>query len=202
VTLRELADINPAKYIELTRSRRPVIASMKAIPSEQAGEVLTQRIRTARSMTRRTTVGSTVDYDRISEYVEKQNDSITVDDLPFVMSDRPCVLAFVERVNPFGHRSASHLMEMFVITHFMRQKVPIEVEYDDQNRPRVVGGTMVEFFSQAPGFDEDYTCGRIEEYISRSYDPVSCEKIWQTAEQFCLGSGCAIFNDTHAQTHQ
>jgi hypothetical protein len=157
---------------------------MRAVPNEQAGEVLTQRVRNAPTSARRSTTGSTVNRGRIEQYEQTANDSIGVDDLPFVLSDRPCVLAFVEREDAFNHRSASHLMEMKCITEMMAKAVPIE--------------TMVAFFEQAPGFEEDYTRDRIEQYISRGYKPVSCDKIWQQADQFCLQSGCQIWIDAQA----
>ena len=178
VTLRELAEIKPADYIELTRSRRSVTKSMWAEPSEKAGEVLTQRIRNARS-SHLSSSGSTVDPERVSAYTERSNDSITVEDLPFVLSDRPCILEFVKRDDAFSHGASSHLMEMFVITHMIDRNVPIE--------------TMIDFFSQLPDFDESYTRSQIEQYISRNYNPVNCDKVWEQAEIFCLKSGCRLW---------
>lgn len=181
VTLKELAEIGPADYIELTRSRRPVTDAMRAVPSEKAGEVLTQRVRNAETTQRSTSSGSTVNRARIEAYEKAANDSITVDDLPFVLSDRPCVLEFVERDDAFSHRSASHLMEMKAITEMMEKEVPID--------------TMIDFFDQHPAAEESYTRERIEQYISRDYNAVSCEKIWQQADDFCLHDGCQIWKD-------
>ena len=181
VTLKELAEIGPADYIELTRARRPVTDAMRAVPSEKAGEVLTQRVRNAETTQRSTSSGSTVNRARIDAYEKAANDSITVDDLPFVLSDRPCVLEFVERDDAFSHRSASHLMEMKAITEMMEKEVPID--------------TMIDFFDQHPAAEESYTRERIEQYISRDYNAVSCEKIWQQADDFCLHDGCQIWKD-------
>ena len=186
VTLAELSRIKPADYINLTRSRRPVTSSMRATPNEKAGEVLTQRIRSAAmGNARARSGGSTVDRARVEAYEANQNDRIGPDDLAFVMSDRPCVLAFVERDDAFSHRSASHLMEMKAVTEMMRKDVPIE--------------TMMDFFGRADGFQEEYTRERIEQYISRDYNPVSCEKIWQQADRFCLGSDCQIWQDEQVE---
>ena len=196
VSLRELAEIGPAEYVELTRSRRRITSGMRGTPNEKAGESLTQHVRTATGRVR-TANGSTVNVDRIEKYVEDQNENIGVSDLDFVMTHRPCVTEFIKRDDAFAHQSASHLMEMFAITNMMEKKVPIEVEYDDHDRPRVVGGTMVAFFEQHETFDKNYTCGRIEEYISRSYNPVSCEKIWNNADQFCLKADCHIYQEVH-----
>jgi hypothetical protein len=185
VSLKELAEIGPAEYIELTRARRPVTKSMHATPSEKAGMVLTQRIRTANTSNRSASAGSTVNHGLVEQYKERANDSITVDDLSFVLSDRPCILEYVKRDDPFAHRGASHMMEMFAITHMIDKEVPIE--------------TMVDFFSQTPGFQEAYTRDRIKQYISRSYNPVNCEKIWQQADQFCLHDSCQLWLNANAK---
>jgi hypothetical protein len=185
VSLKELAEIGPAEYIELTRARRPVTKSMHATPSEKAGMVLTQRIRTANTSNRSASAGSTVNHGLVEQYKERANDSITVDDLSFVLSDRPCILEYVKRDDPFAHRGASHMMEMFAITHMIDKEVPIE--------------TMVDFFSQTPGYQEAYTRDRIKQYISRSYSPVNCEKIWQQADQFCLHDSCRLWVNANAK---
>lgn len=181
VSLKELAEIGPAEYIELTRSRRPITDSMRATPNEKAGDVLTQRVRNAETSFRSTSSGSTVNQSRIESYEKAANDSITVDDLLFVMSDRPCVLEFVNRDDAFSHRSASHLMEMFVITNMMEKGVPID--------------TMIDFFDQHPDAEESYTRERIEQYVSRDYNAVSCKKIWKQADTYCLKDGCSIWID-------
>ncbi|OYR54984.1 hypothetical protein [Halorubrum halodurans] len=181
VTLKELAEIGPAEYIELTRSRRPVTRAMWATPNNKAGEVLTQHIRTADTTRRSTPSGSTVNRARIDAYEKAANDSITADDLPFVLSDRPCVLEFPKRADAFSHRSASHMMEMKAVTEMMEKEVPIQ--------------TMIDFLNQHPAAEEDYTRERIEQYISRNYNAVTCEKIWRQADAFCLGSGCQIWTD-------
>lgn len=180
VTLDELADIGPAEYIELTRSRRPVIPWMKATPNETAGEVLTQMIRNAQTTKRITSSGSRPDQALVEEYEDRSNDSITVDSLPLLLSDRPCILEYIERKDLFSHRTASHLMEMFAITHMIDRDVPIE--------------TIIEFFSQAPGFDEQHTRNQIEQFISRKYSPMNCETIWEQADQFCLGDSCRLYS--------
>jgi hypothetical protein len=186
VTISELSKIKPADYIALTQSRRPVTSSMRATPNEEAGKKLIQQIRTATgSESDRLFAGSSVDRNRISEYENNENGRLSVDDLGFVMNHRPCVEAFVDRDDAFDYGAASHLMEMKAVTEMMEQNVPIDV--------------MIEFFSQANGFRERYTRGRIEQYISRSYDPVSCQKIWDEAPQFCVESDCRIWIDEQAQ---
>lgn len=190
VTLTELANLTAEQYIKLTRSRRQITDSMTATPNEKAAEVLTQQIRTAQSSYDKSFGGSssrasTVNTGRIQAYTQNANDSITVDDLPFVLSDRPCVLEFVNREDAFQHGAASHLMEMKVITEMMEKNVPIE--------------TMIDFFNQHPKAREDYTRERIGQYISRKYKPVSCETIWNRADSLCLKEGCQIWVDSVEQ---
>jgi len=215
VTLEELATMRPADYIELTRERREVDDRFKPIPNPKAGEVLTQRVKTASSTSRNVGGGgATKDPARIKAYVACQNNRIGVDDLDFVLTDRPCVAAFFGRNDAFQHGSSSHNMEMFAITHMMDKDVPIEIEIktDENGRDRdetirVVGGTMVEAFRGLPGFDKSYTCERIETYISLGYAPVKCETLWKKAPAFCLEDGtstergCQIWVDQHRQTN-
>lgn len=181
ITLAELAEINPADYIQLTRSRRPVTKAMYATPNERAGEVLTQQIRVATTTSRSTSSTSTKNLSRIQAYKDQANDSITADDIPFVLSDRPCVVEFPNRDDAFSQRSASHLMEMKAITEMMEKDVPIQ--------------TMVDFLNQHPKADEEYTRERIKQYISRDYSAVTCEKIWRQADTYCLKGGCKIWVD-------
>lgn len=184
VTLEELADIGPADYIELTRSRRPVTLAMKANPNERAAEVLTQRIKTATPTTGSFNRRANRNPALIDKYEEEANDTITADDIPFVLSDRPCVVEFPKRDDAFSHGSASHLMEMKAVTEMMEKKVPIQ--------------TMIDFLNQHPDADENYTRERVEQYISRNYNAVNCDTLWQSAEQFCLKSGCKIWVDSQA----
>ncbi|QRV15071.1 hypothetical protein JMJ58_19520 [Haloterrigena salifodinae] len=199
VTLEELAEMRPADYIELTRERREVDDRFRPVPNDKAAEVLTQRIRNAPSSSRSFGGGgSTNDPARLVAYVEAQNDKITVDSLDFVMTDRPCIAEFFKREDAFGYRSASHYMEMFAITHMMDKKVPIELDVtrDDAGnvtKATVIGGTMVEAFRGLPGFDEDYTCERVETYISLGYSPMKCETVWKKAPTFCLQDSCGIW---------
>jgi uncharacterized protein YqkB len=203
VTLAELANIKPADYINFTKSRRPVTDGMKAVPNESAADVLTHNIKIAsESDFRHTGGGSSASVDRLVQYEKGQNDRIDVEDLPFVMSDRPCVLSFFEDQQAFSHRSSSHLMEMKAITEMAEKGVPIKLRRDEdgdvlvkKDVPTVVGGTMVEAFANHPRFNRVYTRERVNEYLSRDYSPVSCNKIWQQADQFCLHSDCQIWAD-------
>lgn len=200
VSLSELAECGPAEYIEYTRSRRLVTDEMRPTPSNAAGEVLTQRVRTATPGGGKwASGGSRADPDRLEAYVEQQNDNITLDNLAFAMQKRPCVLAYIERPDAFSKGGASHLMELFVISHMIERGVPIELEYDDRGRPHVVGGTMVDYFAQHPDYDADYTASRIEQYISRNYRPATCEKVWRQAPTFCLGNRCSIYSQSNIE---
>jgi hypothetical protein len=193
VTLTELANITPESYVELTRSQRRVTRSMKATPNEKANTVLTQQIKTAKPGSgsgngSQVSTGTTVDRSRIKQHKQNANDSITVSDIPFIVSKYPCVLEFVKRDDAFSHGSESHLMEMKVITHLIDENVPIQ--------------TIVDYINQHPEANESYTRERVEQYVSRSYNPVSCEKIWQKAKRYCLGDGCKIWINQMAKQNR
>ncbi|TQQ81893.1 hypothetical protein [Halonotius roseus] len=188
VTLGELSRLKPAEYMTLTRSRRSITPGMKPTPNEKAGELLAQQIRVAAKGTGQSSHShrsSTRDRALIAAYQAAENEKIGVDDIGFILSDRPCVAAFVNRDDAFAHDSASHLMEMKAITEMMRNRVPIAV--------------MVAFFAQANGFNEAYTRGQIEKFIARDYEPVGCAKMWERADEFCL-SNCQIRKDAHSDT--
>ncbi|WP_330630698.1 hypothetical protein [Halocatena halophila] len=181
VTLSELEKITPADYIELTKSRREVTEEMMPTPSRRAHDRVAIAVRTASTTNTRTVGESRYDTDVIEEYRRQSNGAVGVDDLPFMFSDRPCIETFINRDDAFEHGSASHLMEMKVITEMTNRNVPIE--------------TMVDYFSQHSDFDEAYTKQQIHQYIGRQYDPVACETIWDQAYQFCIGSDCYLYDE-------
>lgn len=179
VTLEELANITPADYIALTKSRRRVTDTMQPSPSRRAHDRVTVAVRTASSSSTRSVGESVYDEEIIEDYKERSNSAVGVDDLAFMFTDRPCIETFIERDDAFEHGSASHLMEMKVITEMINREVPIE--------------TMVDYFSQHNDFDEAYTKNRIHQYIGRQYSPVACETIWDKADEFCIGSDCYLY---------
>lgn len=187
VSITELAEIGPDEYAELTSARREVTEEMGAEPSVRAAESIAHQIRSVESAAGFSfRGGSTVDKSRISEYKENSNDGIGLEELDFVFSRRPCITEYLERDDVFQHRDASHLFEMFCITHMMDRDVPID--------------TMVAFFEEAGGeaFNEKYTRRKIRDYISRDYNPVNCETVIDRAEMFCAGERCDIYEGIQA----
>lgn len=181
VSLDELANITPADYIQLTKSRRRITDGMMPTPSRRAHDRVTVAVRTASTNSTRSVGESRYDTDVVEAYRRGSNGSVGVDDLAFMFTDRPCIQTFIERDDAFEHGSASHLMEMKVITEMANRNVPIE--------------TMVDYFSQHDDFDKAYTKQQIHQYIGRQYDPVACETIWDNADQFCIGSDCYLYDD-------
>ncbi|MFC7191898.1 hypothetical protein ACFQL7_20650 [Halocatena marina] len=179
LTIRELSEITPAKYVELTSSRRAVTTDMAPTPSEHAHKVLSQMVRLASGRSGQRNSGR-IDEEAFEAYKSRSNDNITVDDLDYVMSHRPCVSAFIERDDAFDHGGASHLMEMKAITEMMAENVPVDV--------------MIEWFDQRDDVDTGYTRERIRQYVSRSYNPANCETIWNDASTFCIHNDCQIWN--------
>ena len=212
VTLEELADLRPGGYIEFTRARREVDGRFQPTPNQKAGEVLTQHIRNATTESGNYSTGGRFrDPQRITHYrqavarnlgiewvevddpedddfpgyaAEDPSERITVDDLSFVLSNRPCISALRERDDAFSHGGASHKFELFAITNMMASKVPIE--------------TMVDLFRGLPDFSEEESRDAIERYISMGYAPANCETVWQDAPTYCLGTSCQIYRDAQA----
>lgn len=171
VSIRELANITPNEYAKLTRSPRPVPKECRRNPSHRAHDVLTQYIRDATGGHYRG--ASRFDPKALERYEGEQNEDLTLEDVPFLMSRKPCIGAFRERADMFAHGAASHAMELNVIAHLVEERVPIDV--------------IVEFFSDAPEFNEEFTRHQIEKVIAHQLNPYRCDTIWAQAEMFCLG---------------
>ncbi len=179
VSIRELANITPNEYVKLTRSPRVVPEDCQRDPSEKAASILTQYIREA-SAGSNSFSASRYDPMAIKRYEKEQNEGITLDDLPFLLSNKPCIMAFRDRSDKFSYGAASHAMELNVIAHLIHRKVPIDV--------------IVEFFSDDDEFDEAYTRNQVNEVIAHNYNEFRCETIWDQAPMFCLESECDIYN--------
>jgi hypothetical protein len=176
VTPAELAEMTPAEYVRLTRQRRLLPASLKRVPSERAHAAITARITNAPAAFTGNT-GTYRDRRRIAQYEQQANERITVDDISVLFGGRPCIRSFIERDDAFEHGHASHFTELYVITHFVSKRVPIDV--------------MLAWFAQHPDFDEAWTRNQIEEVISRAYRPIKCETLADRAPQFACAS-CPI----------
>ncbi len=180
VSVRELAEITPNKYVKLTRQPRPVPEGCTRVPNKKAGRIITQYIR--ESVARpKNIAGSTYDPAAIKEYEKEANDRITLEDVPFLTSNTPCIWSFRERDDMFNHGAASHSMELNVIACLVGLKIPIDV--------------IVEYFSDSDDFAEDYTRQQVETVIARNYNQFRCETVWEQAEQFCLKDSCNIYRD-------
>ena len=185
VSIRELATIRPGEYIELTQEPRPVPESCRRSPSEKAGNVIAQYIQNASvsNYRRSRSGGSTYDPQAIEAYKDEQNDRITIDDLGFLASQKPCITAFREREDMFNYGSESHHMELNVIGFLVSRNVPIDV--------------IQEYFAVVPEYDEEETLKQIHTVIARDYSEWSCEKIWNKADEFCLGDECRIYRNDY-----
>ncbi len=181
VSVRELAEITPNTYAKLTRQPRPVPDECHRNPSDRASGIITQYVRD--SVVTRNSVGGGSHYDpaAVKEYEKEANDKITLNDVPFLTSNKPCIWAFRERADMFNHGASSHAMELNVIACLVGLKVPIDV--------------IVEYFSNSDDFNEAYTRQQVETVIARNYNQFRCDTIWNQAEQFCLGDSCNIYRD-------
>ena len=188
VSVRELSEITPNKYVQLTRSPRPVPEECTRSPSEKAGSIITQYVRESVARQQSSGSGSYYDPKAIEEYEKEANNKITLDDVPFLTSNKPCIWEFRNRDDMFNHGAASHAMELNVIAHLVNKKVPIDV--------------IVEYFSASDDFDEAYTREQVKTVIGRDYNSFRCATIWNQAEQFCLKDDCKIYLDEFQETHE
>lgn len=184
VSLRELTTITPDDYVELTKHPRPVPDDCQRNPSGVAHDIITQYVRTATERDHSPLSRSTGRTGSVSGYTDRENHLIkTKADVAFIMTNKPCVMAFFDREDAFHHGYASHKFEMFVIDELTNKNVPIEV--------------IVDLFRELPGFDEEYTRTRIADVIAYNYqNRFSCETIWADADTFCLGEVCHLYT-TH-----
>lgn len=184
VTLEELSELTPEKYLELTSGPREVPDSCERVPSSEATEEISLKIRSASGRTTsRTGGGSVKDYTRIKEYQKKTNDKIKVSDIPFLVSDKPCIMAFVERDDSYNYGHQSRVMEIQVMKELIQKSVPIEV--------------IAKFFSPIDGWDEEETIGLVKDLISRYSGPFVCTNVWEDAPEFCVAmddESCGIYD--------
>jgi hypothetical protein len=184
VTIDELADLGVDDYIVKTQQPQPLPWSGRE-ENERVNEILSQYITTATVGRSRTYSGSTVDRSRVSTYREESNENISLSDIEFLTTDRPCVWRYYGRDDKFRHGYQSHYMEMFVIRELIEHNVPIDVIKD--------------FFNSAPEYDEQYTENRIEEIISRDYKRFSVESVLRNAREFCGYDDCKLCQQAIAE---
>ena len=204
VSIKELASVGPEEYERLTSSRRelPAPYSDGRSPNQFAGKRVTQAIRTADAASSTTASPSNYskspkDRRRVKRYREESNEAIGLDDLDFLLSDRPCILSFQEREDMFDRGHASRVMELSSILAMAEQRVPIPV--------------IKEFFSSHENFSERQTEFTVEDIISRMDEETlfsdtrvdtedregmkqfNCQTVIQEAPTFCKGAGCNIY---------
>lgn len=184
ITLEELSELTPEKYLELTSEPREVPESCQRVPSSKATEEIALKIRTSGGRVSSTPSGSSVkDYARIEEYQEKSNNKISVSDIPFLVSDKPCIMAFVKRDDSYNYGNQSRVMEIQVMKELIQKNVPIEV--------------IANFFSPIDGWDESETVDLVKDLISRYEGPFVCTNVWEDAPEFCVamdGESCSIYD--------
>jgi len=179
VTIDELAELRVTDYMELTSSPRPPSGS-KRYPSQSAGKKVVQAIRNAPNSTRESeTTSSVYNEAAVAEYTKNVNDEIEAEDIDFLTANFPCIQAFVKRDDAFGHRNASHVMEMNVIGKLVDLGVPNDVIH--------------KYLADIPGYTETKTDEQIEKVIGREYSSFNCSKIANRAPQFCLGDKCQLY---------
>lgn len=181
ISIAELAEITPSKYESLTRERQAVPWGSRE-PNAEVGEIVQQAIDVASdadtSLSRRGT--STIDYDLVDDYKDASNDAISLDDIPMLTSDRPCLWEFYKRDDKYRHGFQSHYAEMWAIRELQERNVPIDV--------------MKQFFDSAPEYNEAYTEERIKKIIARDYHRFSLEAFAKNAPEF-VADTCGIHHD-------
>lgn len=179
ITVEELAELHVEDYLELTSEPR-WIDGYERNPSETAKDKVVQFIRTASSSQRKNhKQGVTYNPSAVKNYEEQANDNITLEDIPFLTSNKPCIEAFRKRDDAFSQGNASHLMEISIIGRLVDMDVPRNVIH--------------QFFAEIPGYSESVTDEQIDKVIGREYSEFNCENITQRAPQFCLGNQCSLY---------
>lgn len=173
VTLHELSTLTASRYVQLTQQPRRVPAEVqrKVAPdtSELVAMFIAQTTSAAHQQSRR------ADSMTLSEYTENALD-LGVDDLPFVLSDKPCFLAFVQRPDVYDHGDESHQFKLALLTELATRRVPIE--------------TVLAFFEQTPDHDPDITLFEFSNVLS--YKSWNHETLWLRAPVFCDPSVCKM----------
>lgn len=182
VSIKELADIYPEDYIRLTREARELPESCKRNPRLKAKKLIENYIKTAPREKEYRKGTSVKDEAKFRQYKnEVVNDDVTLDDVRFLLSRKPCIWSFRENDNMFNEGHASHIMEMQCILAMSNIGTPIDV--------------MHKFFSHHDEYDEQVTDSRIQEVLSRDYQEFNCQTILEEAPQFCLKQGCKIYQN-------
>lgn len=193
VTLTELADLTPDEYLELTSGPREVPDSATRFPSSAGTEELSLRVRNAAG--RDTSSGgmpgqpTARNPKRISEYQEAVNENISVSDIPLLVGNKPCIMAFVERDDSYQYGHQSRVMEIQVMKELIQKRAPVDV--------------IVNFFRPIDGWDEQETRALVDDLISRYDGPFTCTNVWNDAPEFCVAmhdGECNVYDRTNEIT--
>lgn len=185
VTIEELVDMTPDRYLELTSGPREIPEGYQRVPSKEATkEIAVQYIREAGGRSSTSSPTSTKKSPaNIAKYQSNSNDKISVSDIPFLVSNKPCIMAFVERDDSYRYGNQSRTMEIQVMKELIKKKAPIDV--------------IVNFFRPIDGWDESETRGLVEDLISRYDGPFTCKNVWEEAPEFCVamnGESCKVYD--------
>lgn len=177
VSVDELCSMTPKQYLEFTQAPRPVPSPRE--PNDNAHDIILQYVRTANAGNAPSPGGdSTVNWELVDQYKDQQNENITLGDIKFITSERPCVWRFYERDDKYQHGYESHFMEMYCIRELLEKNVPIEV--------------IKEFLDSAPEYNEAYSDNFIKQIISRDYHRFSIETVLRNAPTFSGYDDCAM----------
>jgi hypothetical protein len=174
VTIEELSGLTPDEYLELTSGPREIPESTQRVPSSEATDEISLQIRSAEGgeISAPQGTGSVRNASKIKEYRNSANDNISVSDIPLLVSNKPCIMAFVERNDSYRYGNQSRTMEIQVMKELIQKNVPIDV--------------MVNFFRPIDDWNEQYTRRLVEDLISRYDGPFTCKNIWENASEFCV----------------
>lgn len=178
VTIEELSDMQVDDYLALTNAPR-WRQDIERNPSEQAGRIAKQYVRTARSSDVSHNRSTSYDAGRVKRYRQQSTDEIELEDVLFLSANLPCIEAFRNRADAYEHGEASRVMELNAMGKMIEMETPIDV--------------MHEFFAAIPRYDEEWTEHLITDIIGRDYGTFNCEKIIDRAPQFCLGDDCGVY---------
>jgi hypothetical protein len=188
VSIKELQTIGVQKYLELTSGPRELPESCTRVPSSEATkEISVEYIRSASggssSTSSSSSTGSIKDRGQLKEYRKQANNKISVSDIPFLVSNKPCIMEFVKRDDSYNYGIQSRTMEIQVMKELTTKNVPIDV--------------IVNFFRPIDGWNERETRDLVEDLISRYNGPFTCKNIWEDAPEFCVAmnnGNCTVYD--------
>lgn len=173
VTIEELSEMSPDDYLELTGGPREIPDEVERIPSPTATAEIGNKISNAGGSSTSSHTGSPdKDSSMIEAYKDESNDDITVSKIPLLVTDKPCIMAFVERDDGFAYGQESRTMEINIMKELVKHEVPIDV--------------IVRFFRAVDGWNEKDSRDLVTDIISRYDGPFVCQNVWDAGGEFCV----------------